>query len=96
LEAFVFSGQAELQMICSLALRPQHHENYNGKEEERIMKMQDVKKKARMLDMQPSKMKKADLIRAIQSKEGNPTCFDTGKDFCNQTECCWKDDCLPQ
>ncbi len=60
------------------------------------MNMHAVREKARMLDLKSGKMKKADLIHAIQSKEGNPTCFDTGMDFCDQTECCWRDDCLPQ
>jgi hypothetical protein len=31
LEAFVFLGQAELQLIFCIALRSQHHENYNLK-----------------------------------------------------------------
>jgi predicted metal-binding transcription factor (methanogenesis marker protein 9) len=58
--------------------------------------MQSVREKARMLDLKSGKMNKADLIRAIQSKEGNPTCFGTAMDFCDQTECCWRSDCLSQ
>jgi len=61
-----------------------------------IMKMQEVQEKARMLGLNPGKMKKADLIHAIQSKEGNFPCFGTAKDFCDQTECCWRSDCLPE
>jgi hypothetical protein len=57
--------------------------------------MHGVREKARMLNLNPGKMKKADLIRAIQAKEGNFPCFETAKDFCNQMECCWKSDCLP-
>lgn len=58
------------------------------------MKMQAVVAKARMLDLKPGKLKKVDLIRAIQHKEGNTVCFGTGKNFCDQTGCCWRDDCL--
>ena len=60
------------------------------------MNIQAVREKARMLDLNPGKMKKADLIHAIQSKEGNFPCFGTAKDFCDQTECCWRSDCLPE
>jgi len=59
------------------------------------MKMQGVRGKARRVNIKPGKMSKVDLIRAIQAKEGNPTCFATGNDSCDQPECCWRDDCLP-
>lgn len=58
------------------------------------MNMQLVREKAKLLDLRPGKMKKANLIHTIQSKEGNPTCFGTAKDFCDQIECCWRKDCL--
>lgn len=59
------------------------------------MKMMEVKEKAKMLGVKPGKMKKVDLILAIQSKEGNFPCFQTGLDSCNQFNCCWRSDCLP-
>ena len=58
------------------------------------MNMVEIKEKATTLDIKPGKMKKADLIRSIQKKEGNFECFDTAEDFCDQDECCWQDDCL--
>ena len=58
------------------------------------MKMVEIKEKALMLDIKPGKMKKADLIRSIQKEEGNFECFGTAEDFCDQDECCWKDDCM--
>lgn len=58
------------------------------------MKMQEIREKARMLDLKSGKMRKTDLIRAIQAREGNPVCYDTGRDSCDQFECCWRDDCL--
>ena len=60
------------------------------------MNIQAVREKAKMLDLNPGKMKKTDLIHAIQSKEGNFPCFGTAKDFCDQSECCWRSDCLPK
>lgn len=58
------------------------------------MNMQDVKKKAKILDIKPGKRRKADLIRSIQATEGNFACFGYAKDYCDQFKCCWRDDCL--
>jgi hypothetical protein len=58
------------------------------------MKMMEIKEKAKLLGLKPGRMKKADLIRAVQMKEGNFVCFATNMDHCDQTECCWKEDCL--
>jgi predicted transcriptional regulator len=59
------------------------------------MKMQEVQEKARTLGIKSFGMKKVDLIRAIQSKEGNVPCFKTGLDSCDQFNCCWRSECLP-
>ncbi|MCX5876906.1 MAG: hypothetical protein NT087_11560 [Deltaproteobacteria bacterium] len=59
------------------------------------MDMTLVKEKAKQLGIQVGKMKKVDLIRAIQSKEGNFPCFETAKDYCNQLTCAWRKACLP-
>ena len=59
------------------------------------MNMTEIKEKAKQMGIQASKMKKVDLIRAIQSKEGNFPCFETAKDYCNQLSCAWRDACLP-
>lgn len=59
------------------------------------MDMTQIKEKAKQLGIQVSKMKKADLIRAIQSKEGNFPCFATAQDYCNQVSCAWRKGCLP-
>ncbi len=59
------------------------------------MKMQEVREKAKKFGLKPGKIKKkVNLIRAIQSEEGNTPCFQTGIDSCDQTDCCWRDDCL--
>jgi len=59
------------------------------------MDMTLVKEKAKQLGIQVGKMKKVDLIRAIQSKEGNFPCFETAKDYCSQLTCAWRKACLP-
>ena len=58
------------------------------------MKVNDVRKKARAAGVGAGKMKKADLIRAIQSAEGNVPCFGTALGGCDQIDCCWREDCL--
>ena len=37
----------------------------------------------------------SNLIRRIQVTQGNIGCFATGKRSCEQTNCPWRDDCLP-
>ena len=59
------------------------------------MDMTAIKEKAKQLGIQIGKMKKVDLIRAIQSREGNFPCFETAKDYCNQLSCVWRKGCLP-
>jgi hypothetical protein len=58
------------------------------------MKLDEIKEIAKQHDIKPGKMKKADLIRAIQQAENNDVCFETGKaDSCGQTVCLWREDC---
>lgn len=59
------------------------------------MKMTEVREKAAKLGLKSGKMKKVDLIRAIQNKEGYSPCFQTGLDSCDQHDCCWRSACLP-
>ena len=58
------------------------------------MKITDVKKKATELGINPGKMKKADLIRAIQAKEGYTACFGKGTPSCPYLDCCFREDCF--
>ncbi len=59
------------------------------------MKMQEIKKMATAMGITAGKMKKSELIRAIQSAEGNSPCFQTNaSDTCSQKDCCWHDDCM--
>ena len=60
------------------------------------MKMKKIRKKAAKMGIKAGKMKKVDLIHAVQIKEENPPCFlTTVNDTCNQADCCWRSDCLP-
>lgn len=57
--------------------------------------MADIKRKAKEVGLKSAKMKKVELIRAIQKKEGNFDCFATANNnSCGQMDCCWRDDCL--
>jgi hypothetical protein len=58
------------------------------------MKMQEIRKKAKALGIEPGKSRKADVIRAIQKAEGNTPCFGKGTTACPYLDCCWREDCL--
>jgi hypothetical protein len=58
------------------------------------MKIQDIKDIAKKKDVNAGKMKKTDLIRAIQVAEGNKACFATSSiQTCGQMTCLWSVDC---
>lgn len=58
------------------------------------MKMQEIKEIAQRMEIAPGKLKKSDLIRVIQRKEGNQECFETGRaSQCGQSNCLWFADC---
>jgi hypothetical protein len=58
------------------------------------MKIDEIKEIARQHNIKVGKMKKAELVRAIQEAEGNETCFETGKkEDCGQDACLWRGDC---
>jgi len=57
------------------------------------MILKDIRAKARDLGVKNfSKLKKADLIRAIQANEGNAPCYQNIYD-CWQFDCLWRPDC---
>jgi len=58
------------------------------------MKINEVKEKAKALGINWGKMKKTELIRAIQEAEGNTPCFGTSNGNCPYTDCCFMEDCL--
>ena len=63
-------------------------------QEEREMKVEQIRAIAAGMGIKTGKMKKGEIIRAIQEAEGNPQCFDTGKAAeCGQANCLWRKDC---
>ena len=56
--------------------------------------MAEIRKKAQILGVRPGKMKKLELIRAIQQAEGNTACFGTSNGQCVDTTCCFFTDCV--
>ncbi|MCK4838007.1 MAG: hypothetical protein KAS94_04340 [Desulfobulbaceae bacterium] len=59
------------------------------------MNVTEIKTKAKGLNIKIGKLRKGDLIRTIQTKEGNFPCFETAKEYCSQKVCCWREACLP-
>ena len=58
------------------------------------MTVAEIKAKAVVLGVEPKKMKKAELIHAIQLAEGCTPCFGRSNGDCSWTECCWRSDCF--
>ena len=58
------------------------------------MKLEEIKEIAKKHGIKAGKMKKADLVRAIQLAEGSDVCFETGQaSECDQAGCLWRIDC---
>lgn len=58
------------------------------------MKMTEVQNKAKELGIRSKGVKKSELIKKIQTEEGNRPCYQTNGGSCDQTDCCWRKDCL--
>ncbi len=59
------------------------------------MKTEDIKEIAKRHDIKVGKLKKAELVRAIQQAEGNDVCFESNQaSECGQENCLWRTDCL--
>jgi hypothetical protein len=56
--------------------------------------MPQIQNKAKKLGITPGKMKKTELIHAIQRAENCTPCFGTAVDWCQYTDCCFMADCL--
>ena len=58
------------------------------------MKVDEIKEMAKQHNIKAGKMKKSDLIRAIQQAESNDVCFESGQaNTCRQDICLWREDC---
>ena len=61
------------------------------------MRIQDIRSIAKKKGVSSARLKKSDLIRAIQKAEGNFDCFGTAAaGFCDQADCAWQADCLKE
>lgn len=60
------------------------------------MVVKEIRKIAKEMGINSSKMVKKELIRAIQVKEGNVPCYQSGIEDCAQEDCCWLADCQKQ
>ena len=59
------------------------------------MRFQEIQRMAKEMDVNTFRMKKMDMIQAIQRKENNIDCFGTTRaDSCGEQACLWKRDCL--
>ena len=59
------------------------------------MTVKEIRTKAKNMGIEVgSKMKKADMIKTIQTAEGNTPCFQNGVNSCDQMNCCWRSDCM--
>ncbi len=59
------------------------------------MNMQELHTIAKSRGVRPDHMYKIELIRNIQTAEGNFDCFATAKEGrCDQLNCRWREDCF--
>ncbi|MBN1843246.1 MAG: SAP domain-containing protein [Deltaproteobacteria bacterium] len=59
------------------------------------MRFQDIQKMAKCMDINTYRMKKTDMIRAIQRAENNIPCYGTERIHgCHEETCLWRNDCL--
>ncbi|MBT3203451.1 MAG: SAP domain-containing protein [Gammaproteobacteria bacterium] len=59
------------------------------------MNMQEIRAIAKTMDIKTSRMSKLNLVREIQTVEGNNACFASpGAADCDQNDCIWREDCL--
>jgi hypothetical protein len=59
------------------------------------MKIQEVRAKAKALKLKKTfGLSKTELIRRVQKAEGNFDCFGSAKEYCDQFQCCFREDCF--
>jgi hypothetical protein len=58
------------------------------------MKLEEIKEIAKQHNIKVGRLKKAELVRAIQEAEANEVCFESGQaEACGQETCLWREDC---
>jgi hypothetical protein len=61
---------------------------------EKRMTLPEIRVKANALGLQPGRMKKADLIHAVQIAEGCTPCYGHSNGSCPYEDCCFRKDCF--
>jgi hypothetical protein len=59
-----------------------------------MLTLPEMKKMAKRLGVKSFGLKKTELVRAIQTAEGNWPCFRTADKTCDRRDCLWLDDCV--
>lgn len=58
------------------------------------MKLAEVRELATQRGLKTDRLKKSEIVKVIQTAEGNTACFDTGTaEKCGQENCLWRGDC---
>ncbi len=58
------------------------------------MRINEIKKMAKAMGVRTDRMKKADVIRAVQRAENNIDCYGTQRvEYCKENGCLWRSDC---
>lgn len=58
------------------------------------MTVKELLKMANGLGIKTTGLRKTELVKTIQSTEGNFACFGTATDYCDQMACLFREDCL--
>jgi len=58
------------------------------------MTMPEIRDRAKAMGITPGKMKKVELIHAIQRAEFCTPCYGRSNGDCPWLECCWRADCF--
>jgi len=59
------------------------------------MKLEQIRIIAMSQGIESGRLFKTELIKSIQSKEGNFDCYSTAnRRECDQETCCWRNDCF--
>ncbi|MBW2707872.1 MAG: SAP domain-containing protein [Deltaproteobacteria bacterium] len=59
------------------------------------MHFNGIRKMAKEMNISTYRMKKPDIIRAIQRTENNPECYGTVRiQDCNEPQCLWRTECV--
>jgi len=59
------------------------------------MKLEEIRAIAKSYSIKPGKLSKAELIKSIQTVEGNFDCFASAcNSICDQIGCSWREDCF--